>query len=84
MSCATAPTSVTRPVWNNGIANPDDLFAPFVRLNVNAAPRLRVSFLLQEPTSSHLEVRPGLRYSDDGMTWGTPEAVGDFTNATTW
>lgn len=84
MTCRSRPQNLVRTIWNNGRNSSTEVFIPFVQLPVGAATRVRVSYLLQQATSTALQVKRALRYSDDGLTWGSPGAIGSYSNATTW
>jgi len=85
MGCNNTAISRRRPVWTDG-QDTYALFLPFYRTRVNRVAATKMSLLVEGGTSS-LIVAGAVRYSDDGVTWGTASelaGVGSVDTSASW
>jgi len=77
MACQTKTVTQRMPVWGRATTSP---FVPFFTRRVNAVDQARMNVFLEGSTGS-LTVTRGVRFSNDGITWGTVTTFGAAVSA---
>jgi hypothetical protein len=72
--CKATTRRMRRALWSKG-STTNAVFHPLVRVNVNEAGSVRVSYDLESKTPDGT-VRRAYRTSDDGFTWNAPVEFG--------
>ena len=82
MACKTKPRAYKGAVTTDGTTS--ESFQPFSqRMPIADFEEVSVSIEVQSRTSA-LSVRPGIRYSDNGVDWDAAQGLGAASTSTGW
>lgn len=82
MACKTKPRTYMGAIITDGTTG--ESFQPLGhRMAIADFEKVSVSLEVQSRTSG-LSVRPGLRYSDNGVDWDAPQGLGSASTTTGW